>query len=51
MSAVTMKNRASVLQGLIERAITSGFQPQLAPNVFKQVAFGISKEVEKKRHY
>ena len=51
LSAVTMKNRASALQGLIERAITSGFQPQLAPNVFKQVAFGISREVEKKRHY
>ena len=51
LSAVTMKNRASCLQGLVERAITSGFQPQLAPNVFKQVHFGISREVEKKRHY
>ena len=51
MSAVTMKNRASALQGLIERAITSGFQPQLAPNVFKQVDFSVGKEVEQQGNY
>ena len=48
---VTMKNRASALQGLIEKAITSGFQPQLAPNPFLQVAFSVSKEVEKRGRY
>ena len=32
ISAVTMKNRASALQGLIEKAIKYGYQPQLAPN-------------------
>ena len=51
IGAVTMKNRASALQGLIEKAITSGFQPQLAPNPFKQVAFSVSKEVEKRGRY
>ena len=51
MSAVTMKNRASALQGLIEKAIKYGYQPQLAPNPFKQVAFTVSKEVEKKGHH
>ena len=51
IGAVTMKNRASALQGLIEKAITSGFRPQLAPNPFKQVAFSVSKEVEKRGRY
>lgn len=51
LSAVTLKNRASCLQGLIERAVTSGYQPQLAPNVFKQVEFSISKDVETENSY
>ena len=51
MSAVTMKNRASALQGLIEKAIKYGYKPELAPNPFKEVAFGISKNVEAKGRY
>ena len=51
LSAVTMKNRASALQGLVEKAIKYGYKPELAPNPFQQVAFSVSKEVEKKRHY
>ena len=51
MDSVTLKNRLSALQGLVERAITSGYQPQLAPNVFKQVDFSISKEKEQQNTY
>ena len=43
IDSVTLKNRASALQGLIERAITSGYKRELAPNPFKQVDFGISR--------
>ena len=50
-SGVTLKNRASALQGLIERAITSGYKRELAPNVFKQVDFSISKELEAENNY
>ena len=49
MSAVTMKNRA-LHSGLVEKAITHGYQPQLAPNVFKQVV-RVSKEVERSAYY
>ena len=48
---MTLKNRASALQGLIERAITSGYKRELAPNPFKQVDFGISKQKEEQRNY
>ena len=51
MDSVTLKNRASALQGLIERAITSGYKRELAPNPFKQVDFGISKVKEEQRNY
>ena len=51
VSSVTLKNWCSALQGLIERAITSGYAPQLAPNSFKQVDFKVSKDVEKKNHH
>ena len=47
----TIKNRLSALQGLIERGITSGYQPDLAPNAFKMTDFGISKEREEKNNY
>ena len=50
-SGVTLKNRLSALQGLIDRAITSGYKRELAPNVFKQVDFSISKELEAKNKY
>ena len=48
---VTLKNRLSALQGLVERAITSGYKRELAPNVFKQIDFSISKELEAKNNY
>jgi len=51
MSSTTMKNRLSALQGLIERGITSGYRPDLAPNPFKMVDFSISKELEERRNY
>ncbi|QNI58937.1 phage integrase family protein [Synechococcus sp. BIOS-U3-1] len=51
VTSVTLKNWCSALQGLIERAITSGHAPQLAPNVFKQIDFSISKELELKNVY
>jgi len=51
MDSMTLKNRASALQGLIERAITSGYKRELAPNPFKQVDFGISKVKEEQRNY
>ena len=50
-SGVTLKNRLSALQGLVERAITSGYKRELAPNVFKQIDFSISKELEAKNNY
>ena len=50
-SGVTLKNRLSALQGLVERAITSGYKRELAPNVFKQIDFSISKELESKNNY
>ena len=50
-SGVTLKNRLSALQGLIDRAITSGYKRELAPNVFKQIDFSISKELEAKNKY
>ena len=50
-SGVTLKNRCSALQGLIERAITSGYKRELAPNVFKQIDFSISKELEAENNY
>jgi len=51
MSSVTLKNRLSALQGLIERGITSGYRPDLAPNPFKMVDFSISKKLEEKNNY
>lgn len=51
MDSVTLKNRTSALQGLIERAITSGYKRELAPNPFKQVDFGISKTKQEQRNY
>ena len=51
IGSVTLKNRLSGLQGLIERAITSGFRPELAPNPFKLVDFSVSKTLEKKGNY
>ena len=51
IDSVTLKNRASALQGLIERAITSGYKRELAPNPFKQVDFAISKIKEGQRNY
>ena len=50
-SGVTLKNRLSALQGLVERAITSGYKRELAPNVFKQIDFSISKELEARNNY
>ncbi len=51
MDSVTLKNRASALQGLIERAITSGYKRELAPNPFKQVDFEVSKAKQEQRNY
>lgn len=51
INSVTLKNRLSGLQGLVERAITSGYRPDLAPNPFKLVDFSISKELEQKNNY
>ena len=51
IDSVTLKNRLSALQGLVERAITSGYAPELAPNVFKMVDFSVSKQKESKRNY
>lgn len=51
IGSTTLKNRLSSLQGLIERAITSGYRPDLAPNGFKMVDFSVSKELESKRNY
>lgn len=51
IGSVTLKNRLSGLQGLVERAITSGFRPDLAPNPFKQVDFSVSKTLEQQGNY
>ena len=51
IDSVTLKNRLSALQGLVERGITSGYAPELAPNVFKMVDFSVSKQKESKRNY
>jgi len=51
LDSVTLKNRASALQGLVERAITSGYKRELAPNPFKQVDFSVSKAKEEQRNY
>ncbi len=51
VSSVTIKNWCSTLQGLIERAITSDYATQLAPNRFREIDFSVSKEVEKKNHH
>ena len=51
IDSITLKNRLSALQGLVERAITSGYAPELATNVFKMVDFSVSKQKESKRNY
>ena len=51
IDSVTLKNRLSALQGLVERAITSGYAPELAPKAFKMVDFSVSKQKESKRNY
>ena len=50
IDSVTRKKRLSALQGLVERAITSGYAPELVPNVFKMVDFSVSKQKESKRN-
>ena len=50
IDSVTLKNRLSALQGLVERAITSGYAPELAPKVLKMVDFSVSKQKESKRN-
>lgn len=50
-SSSTLKNWLSALQGLVERAITSGYRRDLAPNPFKLIDFSISKDVANAHNY
>ena len=42
MIAIPMRNRASCLQGVKERFIKHGYEPQLALNPFNQLNFSVS---------